>query len=500
MMRGRAAAIIAVLLACFLITGCTGADAAATAPEDAGNVQEEAEEITEPEDKEQPETPEEKKEVPKRKVRRKDLYQEVLYEYREAQEGRYSMEQVEEMGLNTELVQYGWPFAVTGDEVRYLYYDIDADDNDELIITYYNDIADIYAYDGEKVRMVFTNPYRAIAELYPEGRLSMVLSRTASDFTTIWYQFDTGLGDFFPTYELDHTDAEGDSYYTYCYYELSAQSRKEIEDCYRDTGYYPVWVGEWGDELSEEEYNASVPKEDSVKLPEGVPLSLVDLPDDYVRKSPPAVPADASEDVSTEHEDEYVMVDITPEMQKKMNVFLSNFAEQGVSYYDYGHPDMYKVGNFAYMWSYINKNSDVKIEGEYYTVSFDVIKKLADKYLGLTLTKDDLKGIESVGPYGDYFKNGNYYIPAADGESYTGLAIVESAEDVVGGNLRLDFRVYSLDLDIYWDNDQSIPKKYYGMTFKEADASPDLTEVDMGYAIVKQDGDSYKLRLYEMIR
>ena len=80
------------------------------------------------------------------------------------------------------------------------------------------------------------------------------------------------------------------------------------------------------------------------------------------------------------------------------------------------------------------------------------------------------------------------------------LAIVESAEDVGGGNLRLDFRVYSLDLDVYWDNDQSIPKKYYGMTFKEADASPDLTEVDMGYAIVKQDGDSYKLRLYEMIR
>ena len=191
-------------------------------------------------------------------------------------------------------------------------------------------------------------------------------------------------------------------------------------------------------------------------------------------------------------------------MQKKLNVFLSNFAEQRMSFYDYGEDDMYRIGYFAYRWSYINKNSDVKIENKgnetYYTVSYDVIKKLADKYLGRDIKKEDLKGFESRDKYQGFFENGNYYIPAADGESFASIAVATSVEDTGHDIYRVEFAVFDMDMDAYWDNDEVIPKQFYGYTFKEASDSKDLIQTDNGYAIVKKDGDSYKLRFYELYR
>ena len=81
-------------------------------------------------------------------------YGDVLRLYRQAQDGGYTMEQVEDMGLYTGLVQHGWPAAALNDEVRYLYFDADSDGSDELIITYCGDIVDLYDYDGQRARHV----------------------------------------------------------------------------------------------------------------------------------------------------------------------------------------------------------------------------------------------------------------------------------------------------------------------------------------------------------
>ncbi len=193
-------------------------------------------------------------------------------------------------------------------------------------------------------------------------------------------------------------------------------------------------------------------------------------------------------------------VEITDDMQKKLNLFISNFAEQGMSFIDMSEPDPYKIGYFAYKWTYINKNADVKVEGSDYTISYDIIKQLADKYLDIDLKKEDLTPFESLGQYGDYFKDGNYYIPAADGETYTGLAIVTSAEDIGGDALRVEFVVYHYDLDAYWDNDEKIPSEIYTLTAREANETPLLEETDRGYAKVKKVGDSYRLQFYELYR
>ncbi len=194
-------------------------------------------------------------------------------------------------------------------------------------------------------------------------------------------------------------------------------------------------------------------------------------------------------------------LEITKDVQKKLNVFLSNFAEQGMTSYDEDQVNMYEVGYFSYMWSYINRNSDVKVEGQYYTVSFDTVKRLADKYLGIKVDKDVLNSCSSPDEmHQGFFKNGNYYMPAADGESYTGLAIAGSAMDLGEGKVRVEFTVYSYDLDEYWENNETIPAKIYQMTLDEARESKSLSEISEGYAIITMENDQFKLHKYELYR
>ena len=188
-------------------------------------------------------------------------------------------------------------------------------------------------------------------------------------------------------------------------------------------------------------------------------------------------------------------VDITKDMQKKMNVFVSNFVEQGFLSYDYGRDNVEEIATFAYRWTRINKPDDVKIDGSYYKISCDQIKKLADRYLNQTITQDQLN--EHVWSGEGEYADGWYYEPAADGESYTGFAVVDNAYDLGNGMLRLESTAYSLDLDTYWDNNETIPKKYYSMTSDEAQKDKTIEAMYNGYAIVKTDGDSYKLNVYE---
>ncbi|MCR5357769.1 MAG: hypothetical protein K6E63_10265 [Lachnospiraceae bacterium] len=129
------------------------------------------------------------------------VFQEILYRYKEAQDMGYTMDQVIQMGLETELVQHGWPMPGTEDNIKYLYYDIDGNGQDELIIKYYGDVSDIWGYDGSAVNMAFSTPYRGIATLYPDGVLNLLFSISASDSRSTWYKYDASIADYIVTEE-----------------------------------------------------------------------------------------------------------------------------------------------------------------------------------------------------------------------------------------------------------------------------------------------------------
>ena len=207
----------------------------------------------------------------------REQYAKVLMQYKKIQEKGLTQEQVEKSGITTELIQHGWPLACSKDEVRFLFYDVDGNGSNELIITYYDDIVDIYAYNGEKAKYAFGNPYRGIAELYPGGVLSETFSYSAARWYTMWYRFDAEFADFFPEFEMRCDDGENTYYYEYFGVD---NSREEVRECLEQSGDYPVWVYEWFCEDTKEDYEQLCPKEPPVRLPQGKKIADFDADED----------------------------------------------------------------------------------------------------------------------------------------------------------------------------------------------------------------------------
>ena len=180
-------------------------------------------------------------------------YDAILRKYRTAQNEAYSEEQVLEMGLDTELIQRAWPWAASGEAVKFLVYDLDEDETPELIITYYDSIIDIYGFHTDRAVHAYSCMYRSQAELYRGGYLLNLFSGTAADGTVTWYKYNAALADFVPVYKSSY---------------LLNDSGKGVTRYY---AYNPL--GEEV-EISEEEFKSSIPAEsDRLTLPEGTLLS-----------------------------------------------------------------------------------------------------------------------------------------------------------------------------------------------------------------------------------
>lgn len=502
MKRKSLASVLICVVCSMLIAGCSNT-AASSGSEIKEEIQEESEE-TEGSSEDEEETPVKKSAKTKKKKKekessadisddRKKAYQEVLYKYKEAQDMQYSMEDVVSMGLYTELVQRGWPQGVADGDVKYLYYDVDSDGNDELIITYYDEVIDIYGYDGREAGLAFSTPYRGIAEIHPDGMLELFYPLSVSSGSTSWYQYDTYFGDYFEVYECRSEDGN-DSYYTFGAYNMNDEERRQVEESYRDIGTYPVWLHEWSGELTEEQYDNIVPTTDPIKLPEGEAISDIVLPDDYEYADIPD---------NTHSEDIADTIEITKDMQKQLNVFLSNFVEQGMGYFDYGRPNAGDLADFAYRWTYINMWTDLDITTDgYYTLSLDKVKNVVNKYMDITLTDDDLNSYTWPNVYQGFISKGRYCVPAADGDSYTRFAVVTSLSEEGSNNYRAQFDIYDLDWDYFINNEDvdRSPKEFYSYSAAEAQSESVLIKEGSGYAVIKKTGDSYKLRYYDLYR
>ena len=128
----------------------------------------------------------------------------VLYWYKELQDSGKSWEEMEKYDSRTALVQHGWPYATNNEEIRYVYQDITGDGSIELIITYYNTPVDIYSNDGDAV-YAYGVPYRAIAEIYPDGSIMEGLTLGVQGWRKTWYRYnnenfkyDPATGDLHP--------------------------------------------------------------------------------------------------------------------------------------------------------------------------------------------------------------------------------------------------------------------------------------------------------------
>ena len=288
------------LIGCVLLAGCGSREAAsADAPEP---VREEAEEqviltetpeqeATEPEEPEIPEQEVIEPEVtgPEEQlisdlknnyyVHTFDSYENLLCLYKEAQDRHYTDEQIELIfGYGEALLQYGWPDETSSYDVGYVYYDVDDDGKDEMILTFDNEIVEIYSYFGKKVKRFFSAWYGDEITLYPGGILKKYAPETADFPGTSWYSYDAGLGEYFADFE----ESNGE-YYVFCHYDFSGPERDALEAKLREDpdADMPVWIYEFEDMLTKSDYQKLIPKSKPIKLPAGEKLADIELPDGY---------------------------------------------------------------------------------------------------------------------------------------------------------------------------------------------------------------------------
>ena len=203
-----------------------------------------------------------------------DTSEDVLHAYKEAQDGKYTEEQINELlGYGEALLDYGWPSNDTDGDVGYVYYDINSDGEEELIITYQEQIMDIYGHYCGKLSRFFSGGSDVTATLYPDGILKTEHGLDPQYRSVLWSVYDEGFGYFCTTIRKESDKETGDYYSTTSYYGLSDDLHKEIEEDLKNGGLIPVWMDEIEDELTKSEYEKLIPKTEPIKLPKSLAIS-----------------------------------------------------------------------------------------------------------------------------------------------------------------------------------------------------------------------------------
>ena len=203
------------------------------------------------------------------------------------------------------------------------------------------------------------------------------------------------------------------------------------------------------------------------------------------------------------------------------NVFLSNFAEQGIALLDTETCTLKEVVEFAEQWSYYNKQSNLSSNGTYRWISVDKVQEVAGTYLNYIVNEDEISSFKPL-PEGDgniydpiidsyhpdwenepFYKDGNFYFYEGAGERFTMLAIIDYADDLGDGTYNLHFTVYELSIDKVNEFDGPNPdgwNTYYAMTSEEASKDPDLTARYSGVAHIGEGQIRPYLIRYEVNR
>lgn len=243
--------------------------------------------------------------------------------------------------------------------------------------------------------------------------------------------------------------------------------------------------------------NPTVPQQ----LPETVPATTaaVELP---------LAPAPTETQPPQPTEPKPVLLEPTPEERCEINIFLSNFSGQWfheafrwddntpneVFYADTG--SVTEIVEFVWLFAKINRNAELEVvtsgDDYYYGFKLDVLNAIAEDFFGRVLTEADLQTAES-----EYYflLDGMVCGPAADGETYTNMTVIEELYDPGDGTLRAEFAIY--DACAFAGTD------VYCLTGEQARNEPSLVLHLKGAAVLRPhtlaDGrESYRLVSYEL--
>lgn len=159
------------------------------------------------------------------------------------------------------------------------------------------------------------------------------------------------------------------------------------------------------------------------------------------------------------------------ENRRRVNIFLSNFAEQSMQSYPTGD---YEKLDFGHIFCKINKNELLHYDGDIeYILKSDMDRILQD-YLGTTVKPDEAGEVfQNTVTY----QNGRYEWLAADGEMYDYIAIANGMEPYGSGSYRVSFDIYAAY--------EGVESGYYQLTAGDAAASSALEWCGHGWAVLR---------------
>jgi len=171
-----------------------------------------------------------------------------------------------------------------------------------------------------------------------------------------------------------------------------------------------------------------------------------------------------------------------------LNIFLSNFSEAYLEYYDHNNVDPAKMISFAFVHDIINNNSAIKWDiggsnGSRMGIAASRVNTTLDRYFGISISH------KSIGHW--QYDGSTYWTGASSGEGYGFFSVALSLEDRKDGTYTVKFNNYT-----FGQGNETVPKKYYGYSDSDAKSDSLCTYRNSGTAIVKPKGDSWQLLYY----
>ena len=180
------------------------------------------------------------------------------------------------------------------------------------------------------------------------------------------------------------------------------------------------------------------------------------------------------------------------------NIFVSDFVEQGMTSFPRDGGSDFELAHFVRLFCKINRQSAIRYIDGYETVGLDTVNELCRHFFGREIYPSDSAQTSELWHMEWRSETGRFYAPAADGEAYNAFAVVRDCLQLPGGNVRLRYDVYTLNLDEYWQSGMDGALYYLSAAEAEAMAKTGrITKTSSGWAEatpVQQEGrDGYYL-------
>lgn len=173
----------------------------------------------------------------------------------------------------------------------------------------------------------------------------------------------------------------------------------------------------------------------------------------------------------------------------KINVFLSNFAEQNFRAYPCSD---YEMLMFGYMYAKVNNREVLENNSTHYYIAKSNMDSILNRFFNKTVSlSDDM--VLTQNNYPVTFKDGAYYFPGADGASVSYCAVATGMFENSDGTYDVTFDVYGHK----YPHESMSP--YYELNAGEAKNCADLEYLYSGNAVVKDYVRSNGAESYQLI-